>query len=69
MAECKVLSARVPEDLYELAHQAAGRPTSHTELIRIALAQLAGVDVHDHTPPNGGIRPGAGRPRKDHQMT
>lgn len=59
MAGTKVIGARVPRALYEGARNALGLPesTSDSELIRRALAELAGLDIRDFP-----LRPG--RPRQ-----
>ena len=55
----RVRKVRVPDDLIEEARQAVGRDDFTTsDLFRLGLAQLAGVDVEDYTPPMG-------RPRKE----
>jgi hypothetical protein len=63
VAETRVIGGRVPQPLYDGARAALGLPANvkDSDLIRHAFARLAGLDVNQHTPQNGGRRPGAGR--------
>ncbi|MGH3612674.1 MAG: hypothetical protein ACRDRK_08770 [Pseudonocardia sp.] len=58
MGQTVLMGAKVPVELADAARKAAGL-TSSTEVIRYALAALAGLDPHEHARPRR-----IGRPRK-----
>lgn len=43
-----IVSFRVERELLHLAREAVGEPLPNTQLVRLALARLAGVDVRDY---------------------
>lgn len=43
-----IVSFRVEPELLHLAREAVGEPLPNTQLVRLALAHLAGVDVRDY---------------------
>lgn len=72
MAATRVIAARIPTDLYDRARSVLGLPegTAHTEVIRCALATLAGLDPDKYAALGGGPH-GPARPatKRTPQMT
>jgi hypothetical protein len=48
MPNTPMITPRVPPELVTLAREAVGEPVTVSELVRIALAKLAGVDPNNY---------------------
>lgn len=59
MAETRVVGARIANPLLDGARTALGLPetSTDTEIVRHALAKLAGLDARDYARPPGRPRP------------